>query len=147
MPFRFEFDSTNRILRSRFCKEVTEAELTDCYRLIAILSEALRPEAGVADFSEATATFSSETVRKLAKLPPAMPEPNHPRFIVAASDHIFGLARMFQIEGEATRPNLYVVRSERDVWETLGVDGLEFDSAPKSSDFSPPDAKEDKMTC
>lgn len=149
MAFRFDFDPTNRILRGRFMKEVTDSELIDFYRMTALLSESLSPEAGVADFAQATAEVTPDTIRKLAKLPPAFPKQDRPRFIVAASDHIFGLARMFQIEGEATRPNLHIVRSEEEAWERLGVERLEFDSVPRSllGAFSARSKKAEGVSC
>jgi hypothetical protein len=32
------------------------------------------------------------------------------------------MARIFEVEGEATRPNLHVVRSVKEAWAILGVE-------------------------
>jgi hypothetical protein len=110
MAYQFDFDSTNRILRGRFAQEVSDEELIDYYRTAAFLSGSLRPSAAITDLSSATISVSAQTIEKLAKLPPAMSEPSRPRFIAAPSDHSYGLARMFQMAGEATRANLHVTR-------------------------------------
>jgi formylglycine-generating enzyme required for sulfatase activity len=38
-----------------------------------------------------------------------------------------GIARMFELEGEQTRPNLHVVRSAKDVWAILGIREPQFE--------------------
>jgi hypothetical protein len=64
-----------------------------------------RPRAGITDFASVTSLeVSPETIRDLASLPLAMPDPVQPRVIVAPAPDVFGLARMFQLEGEQTRP-------------------------------------------
>jgi len=132
MSYYFEFDPNHRILRGQFLDHVTDDELVDYYQVAALLSDSLRPKIGVTDLSRATVSVRGETVRNLAKLPPAMPDENRPRFIVAESDHTFGLARMFQMHGEATRPNLHVTRSTEEAWEVLGITETEFKPISKS---------------
>jgi hypothetical protein len=127
MAYQFDFNAKNRVLRGRFTGRVDDEELTDYYHVATLLSKSLRPHAGITDFSCAVVSWSSSTIKKLAKLPPAMRETSQPRFIVAPSDHLFGLARMFQMAGEATRPNLHVTRSAEEVWKTLGLQSLEFE--------------------
>lgn len=127
MAYCFEFDATHRIIRGRLIEQITDQELMDFYRTIALLCGLLAPHAGIADLSEATSFVTPGKIRELAKLPPAMPEPARPRFIVAPSDDLYGLARMFQIEGEDTRPNLHVIRSAEDAFSMLGVEKPSFE--------------------
>jgi hypothetical protein len=64
---------------------------------------------------------SPTTVRELAKLPPAMPHPDRPRVVIATSPPVFGVARMFELQGQDTRPNFHVVGSEKEafaIWES-----------------------------
>jgi hypothetical protein len=130
-PFHFEFDSTNRILRAAFWDVVTDEDVTGFYRMLAEHSVALDPLAGILDLSDVTSfEVTVQTIRNLAWSEPAMPHPNRPRFIVAHSSHIFGMARMFEFEGESTRPNLHVVRSPREVWAILGIDEPQFEPLP-----------------
>lgn len=127
MAYRFEFDVKNRIIRGQFTDKVSDAELVDFYRTAARLCRALTPDAGITDFSGATSFVTSATVRALAKLPPAMPRPERPRFVVAESSELYGLARMFQIAGETTRPNLHVIHSTEEAFATLGIEDPEFE--------------------
>jgi hypothetical protein len=137
-PFRFEFDSTSRILRAFFWDVVTDKDVTSFYRMLAEHCVALDPLAGILDLSEVTSfEVSVHAIRDLAWSEPAMPHPNRPRFIIAVSSHIFGMARMFEFEGESTRPNLHVVRSPREVWAILGVDEPRFQRLPVILDSNP----------
>ena len=52
---------------------------------------------------------TSAAMQQLARMPPIIDDPL-PRFIVASSDLVYGLARMFQSYGRKTRQALHVVR-------------------------------------
>ncbi len=88
------------------------------------------PNAGILDMSAVTSVdISPQIVRKLANSPPTILDPATPRFIVAVSPRLFGLARMFELQGQETRPNLHVVRSAKEVWVILGVEEPQFDES------------------
>ena len=84
------------------------------------------PCRGIIDFSGAT-TFdvSNETIRRLANLPPVFGGTS-PGIIVASQDILFGMARMFSILGERTRPNMQVVRTIEEAYEILGITAPQF---------------------
>jgi hypothetical protein len=127
MALRFEFDPTNRILRCRFSEVVTGDDLTYFYRMAVLLAESLDPLAGLVDFSGVTSfKTNAEFMRKLAALPPIMPKTERIRVMLAPTDQIFGLARLFEMEGKATRPNHHVVRCVREAWVILGIQKPEF---------------------
>jgi hypothetical protein len=131
MPFRFEFDSTHRILRGVFSDVVTDESIAAFYRLVPQYAVALDPLAGILDLSAVTSfEATADTIRRLAWSEPAMPHSDRPRFIVAKSSHIFGMARMFAFEGETARPNLHVLRAPRDVWAILGIHEPQFEALP-----------------
>jgi hypothetical protein len=131
MAFQFEFDSANRILRLRFEGMVTDEELTTAYRLLAVHTERTPSRAGVGDFSGVTDfQVTTETLRRLAYSPPALANQDVPRFIVAPSQAIFGLARLFESHGAQTRPNIYVVRTREEVWAALSVQEPHFEPLP-----------------
>ena len=131
MPFRFEFDSAHRILRGVFSGPVTDESITTFYQMVPEYSAEFDPLAGILDLSAVTSfEITIPTIRRLAWSEPAMPHPDRPRFIVANASHIFGMARMFESEGENTRPNLHVVRTERDVWAILGIQNPRFEPLP-----------------
>jgi len=135
MAFLFEFASANRILRLRFEGTVTDEELTTAYRLLAVHTERTPPRAGVADFSEvADFQVTTETLRRLAYSPPALANRDVPRFIVAPSQVIFGLARLFESHGAPTRPNFCIVRAPEDVWLALSIPEPRFEPVPPLPD-------------
>jgi hypothetical protein len=107
MPYHFEFDSISRILRCR---------------LIERYDAQIAPHGGILDMSGVTAfDVSPQTIRELASLPPAMADASRPRCIVATSPEIFGMARMFELHGENTSPNLHLVRTQNEAWAILAV--------------------------
>jgi len=130
MAYRFDFDSTHRVLRGQLEGRISDEELIGFYNEIERQCTRVLPEASVADCSAVTSFDGvAETIRTLAKSAPAIPDPEKPRFIVAPAPDIYGLARMFQFEGESMRPNLHVVRSLREVCAIMGVRTLRFGSA------------------
>jgi hypothetical protein len=128
MPYKFDFDSTNRILRCRFEGRVTDEELANYLRIVGQYVALTGPRGGVTDLSAVT-TFevTFETIRTLASWQPAVPPMGRPRVILTASDHIFGMARMFEIEAEVTRPNLHVVRTLKEACAILCVQEFNFE--------------------
>ena len=129
MPYQVEFDSTNQILRACFKGRVTDEELKAFYQHATEIASHINPRAGITDFSAVTSfEVSPNTIRGLAKLPPALPDPAKPRVIVAPIPHVFGMASMFGIEGQETRPNHHVVRTMREACAILGVQEPHFEA-------------------
>jgi hypothetical protein len=128
VPYHFEFDPENRILRGRLEGPVTDELLKEYYDLAGEYFARTAASAGIADFSAVTSfEVSPQTIRDLASLPPAIFDPEIPRFIIAASPGIFGMARMFELAGQDTRPNLHVVRSMKQVCVILGITDPKFE--------------------
>ena len=127
MPYQFEFDSKNRILRVRFEKQATDEDLKEYYRVAREQAPRIDPQACILDFSAVTSfEVSSEMIHEMAHSAPAMPDPMRPRFVVAFTPHIFGMARMLQVEAEQTRPNMDVVQKLREACAILGIQRLKF---------------------
>jgi hypothetical protein len=117
MSYQFDFDSTNRILRGRLNGRVTDEVLKDYYRAVAKHAAEIDPRGGITDLSAVTSfEVSADTLRELAGSTPA--------------DVVFGMARLFQSEGEDTRPQNHVVRTLRQAWAVLGVHDPKFDALP-----------------
>ena len=139
MLYHFDFDSKYKILRCRFDGGVTDEDLKDFYRLAAEFVERTDPRGAIIDFSAVTSfEVSPETIRELAKTTPVMQDPDRLRCIIAPSAQVFGMARMFELEGESTRPNLHVVRTQEQALALLGVQEPQFEpvrsnTTPKSS--------------
>jgi hypothetical protein len=101
---------------------VTDDELRAYYRDAERCATETDPLAGILDLSGVTLfEVSPELVRELAKLPPVMLDPTRPRVLIATSAAVFGLARMFELQGQHSRPNLHVVHSEKEALAILRV--------------------------
>jgi hypothetical protein len=139
MPFHFDFDLSNKIIRCRFDGLITDETLKDFYATASNYG-ALNPSfIGILDTSGVTVVnLTSKTIRELAMKAPAFPDPDIPRIIIAGSTELFGLARMFDLHGSATRPNLHVVRTEREAFAILHITDARFVGGPPGTDSSSP---------
>ena len=137
MAFAFDFDPIHQILRSTFSGKVGDEDLLNHARMASLLVTSLDPRFAIIDLSAADPFEATPGgIQELAKLPPAMPQMDRPRVVIAPSDHTFGMARMFQIEGETTRPNFHVVRSVREAWAIFGVETEMAKFGPISAAFA-----------
>ena len=130
MPYSLEFAPAQRIFRCRFNGKVSAETLRDFMSQVSnFVSERGQGSlVGIVDFSEVSAfDLSPQDVRELASLPPVIQDREALRFIIAPSPAIFGLARMFELQGQETRPNLHVVRTAKEVWVILGTEEPEFE--------------------
>jgi hypothetical protein len=133
MPYYFDFDSANRILRCRLEGKITDEGLREYYRAAGEHSALTGSRATVLDMSSVTfLEVSPQTIRELANSPPAIKDPSRPRCIIAASPQVFGMARMFELQGQETRPNLHVVRTQKEAWAILGVAKPKFEPVQKT---------------
>ena len=133
MPFAFDFDWKHRILRARLGGQVTDEELREFYPAGFKIAFRTQPLAGVIDTREVTLfRVLPETVRLLAKSAPMIPDPKIVRVAIAPKTEVYGMLRMFELHGEATRPNFHVVRTEKEAWAILGIRDPRFD--PLGSD-------------
>ena len=127
MPYKVDFDPFYRVLRCRLIGRITDEELRHYYSLAEDHVAQTDPLGGILDMTAITSSeVSATTIRELAKSPSAFPNRDHPRVLIAPSDPTFGLARMFEIEGQERRPNLHVVRSEREALAILGIQKASF---------------------
>ena len=132
MPYEFDFDPTNRILRCLFEGRVTDKAMKEFFLLATEYATRIDPHGALADLSAVTSfEVSPQTIRELAKSVPALSNPDRPRCVVAPSPQIFGMVRMFEIAGESTRPNLHVVRTIEEAWAILDVEAPQFGPLPE----------------
>ena len=129
MALRFEFDPALKILLIRIDGRLTDEVLREYYRALRKYSTATDASAAITDFSAVTEfAVSSEIIRQLAREEPAVPNATtRPRILVVPQTHAYGLARMFQITGETTRPMLSVVRTMDEAIATLGIQSPHFE--------------------
>ncbi|HEV3482298.1 MAG TPA: hypothetical protein VGR97_08215 [Candidatus Acidoferrales bacterium] len=128
MPYAFDFDSANRILRCRLKGLVNDEVLKDFFLAGSQYAIRTQPAAGVVDLSAVTSfDVSTPAIKALAKSAPVLHEPELRRVVIAPSPGIYGMMRMFEMEGESMRPGLQVVRSEREAWAILAVRNPRFE--------------------
>jgi len=121
-----DFDATNNILRGTLDGRMTGAILLNFYAAATKYMASHPPCRGILDLSGVTEfEVSSNAIRQIAAAPPAFPT-GYMRVLVIPKDFIFGLARMFQILGERTRPELQVVRTLDEAYRLLKVESPEF---------------------
>src|SRR5271170_3472929 len=119
MGFVLQFDAKDNILRGNIEGLVTDAILLDFYAELTRYIASHPPSRGILDFSSVTNfEASSGVIRQLAAAAPAFP-PGQMRVFVVPKDLLFGMARMFQMLGEKTRPELHVVRTVEEAYELL----------------------------
>lgn len=126
MAIVVDFDATNNILRGTLDGRMTGAILLNFYAAATKYMASHPPCRGILDLSGVTEfEVSSNAIRQIAAAPPAFPT-GYMRVLVIPKDFIFGLARMFQILGERTRPELQVVRTLDEAYRLLKVESPEF---------------------
>jgi hypothetical protein len=127
MSYIFDFDSIHAIARCRLSGKVTDDVMKSCYRDTGQFIELTNPNSGIMDMSGVVSfQVKRETILDLAHMRPLMPDACKRRVILATRPHVFGMARMFAIEGQHSRPSLHVVQTELELWAILGVKSPQF---------------------
>jgi|SRR5579859_871383 len=127
MAHHFEFDFRQRILLVVLEGEVRGDDFTRTNDDIRRHVESLQPVGGISDFSAVTKfDVSSHSVRKAAFEPSPYPE-ELPRFIVAPTDYLFGMARMYEMIANRPMQKLRVVRTREEALAALGAKDLKFE--------------------
>jgi|ERR1022692_1932016 hypothetical protein len=126
MAFMMEFDAKNDILRVTLEGLLTGAILLDGYAAMTRYMASHPSCRSIVDTS-AVSKFevSSNAVRQMAGAPPVSPTASM-RVFVAPQDSVYGMARMFQILTEKTRPNFHTARTIDEAYRLLGVESPTF---------------------
>jgi hypothetical protein len=126
MAYVMDFDAKHNILRVTMEGRVTDEILLEGYATTARYVASHPPCHGITDVSKVTEfKVSSNAIARLAGTPPAF-SPTCMGILVAPKDSVYGMARMFQILGGKTRPNLHVVRTMDEAYRLLQVESPEF---------------------
>ena len=128
--FYFEYDAANRILAVRMHGTITDSIFKACYTETPRHVQGRDIRAALMDLTGVERyDVSAAAMRDVSRLAPLFPDPT-PRWVVAPQDHIFGMARMFQMLSPAGRDMLHVVRSAREAYDALGVTSPRFEQLP-----------------
>jgi hypothetical protein len=128
MGSSYEFDKDNQVLLVHFHGRLSDDSLGALAQAGEKYWAATKPRAEIIDCSGVTEfAVSSDRIRQLAKRQ-IMPEAaNLPRVIVTPETHAYGLARMYQITGEQSRPQTTVVRTMDEALKALNITSPHFE--------------------
>jgi hypothetical protein len=125
---RIEFDQVNKISLIRVQGRLTDECLADLYEASRKHSTATDASVSIVDLLSVTEfALSTRIIKYLAGQKPAVADANRLCFIVAPEGYAFGLCRMFQLLGEATRPLLQIVHTLGEAFVAIGIQSPYFE--------------------
>lgn len=118
MPKSFTVDIPNRLVISTYAGRLTFQDVIDQWNAIRAHPDFDPSFSYLTDLSELTEyLISTPEVRELARITDPF-SPRSKRVVVAPSDHIFGVVRMYEMSSES-HPNLVVFRTMNEANEFL----------------------------
>lgn len=119
MKFVIEFDADRRINRGTFHGPINDELMLAWYERCKQLVHKYKTQAAIVDFSDVTSfDVSAATMRHLASMAPVLPDP-HRRCVVAPSDYLYGMMRMFQMLSRHGRHDLHILRTMTEAYDVL----------------------------
>lgn len=126
MSYHYEFDSRSCTLLAAVEGRIDDSELEELYFGVRRLKYKDNALTCILDLTRVTNfDVCSETIRGLAHLPAIFEGPTLCA-VIAPTDLLFGMARMFQITVSETRKQLHVVRTLNEALVLLGVSSPQF---------------------
>ena len=126
MGYVLDFDARNNIIRLTIKDRFTDEVMSNAYRAITAYVAFHPPCRGIVNFSDVTEfEVSTDAVQKLAERSPAFPI-GSVRIFVCSRTVIYGMARMFQILGGPTRPDLQVAHTLDEAYDLLKAEAPDF---------------------
>ena len=127
MPYHFEFDFEHKILLTVMEGEIQGVEISTIDQDMRDRIARMQPAAGISDLSGVTNFNVPSPIMRAAALQPAPFPPETRRFIVAPSDFLFGMSRMYELVADRPEGKLRVVRSREEALAALGVPNPRFE--------------------
>ena len=145
MPHHFEFDPEHRILLTVMEGVIDGAEVRRIDNEMRAQIARTQPAAGISDLTAVTNfNVPSWVMRSAARRQPPPFPPETPRIMVAASDLLFGMMRMYELTADRPVGKLMVVRRMDEALALLGVAHPRFerlDDSPSPLNESTEDPK------
>ena len=131
-----EFDHLNRISLIRVRGPLADESLAGLYDACHKYSNDTDASVSIVDLSAVSVfSLSCEFIRRLAARKSVKGDAARCCFIVAPAGNAFGLCRMFQLLGEATRPLLQVVHTLSEALTAIGTPSPSFAPSAVSVPF------------
>ncbi len=127
MPHHFEFDHAQRVLLVVVEGEINDAEIMAIDEEMREQIARMQPAAGISDLSGVSAFSVSAQVMRSVALQDAPYPQETPRFIVAPTDVLYGMSRMYELVADRPRGMLQVVRNREEAFAQLGASNLKFE--------------------
>jgi len=119
------FDELHRVLYIRFEGIVTDDVLLSRFDQVRAWIAGNGRFSSITDFTGVDSfRVTASGVSQLAANPPLVPD-SFLRIVVAPQDEIFGMTRMFEMLGSATRNRVDVVRTMAEAFQVAGVQSLD----------------------
>ncbi len=126
----FEYDASKKVLAVQVTGPATDDSFKACYANAARYVEGREVHSFIIDLTRlGQLSVSAKGIRDVSQSAPLLPDPAV-RYVIAPQDHIFGMARMFQIVSPKGRERLHVVRTLSAAHEALGVTASAFERLP-----------------
>ena len=126
------FDELHRVLYIRFEGIVTDDVLLSRFDQVRAWIASNGSCSSITDFTGVDSfQVTASGVNQLASAPPLVPD-SFLRIVVAPQDEIFGMTRMFEMLGCATRNRVDVVRTMAEAFQVAGVQALDLHPLPDS---------------
>lgn len=127
MPHHFEFDYEHRILLIVMEGDIDGQEIWEIDKNMRERIVRMKPGAGISDLSGVAAfNVPSHIMRSAALQDPPFPA-DTPRFIVAPTDLLFGMSRMYELVANRPAGRLQVVRSRAEALNAIGAQNPKFE--------------------
>ena len=126
MKYVIDLDPTHQVLRVTVTGTVSDPASQEMYASISHFAATGGPYASILDLSGVTGgRVSTQTIRHLAKKPPAVPV-GRPRVVVAPRPEDYGLLHMFELLRGKMGGQLHFVLSVDEAYTMLGVSPEDF---------------------
>jgi hypothetical protein len=126
MPHHFEFDDEHKLLLVVMEGDVDGAEIVKIDEELRARIIRMQPSAGISDLSRVRNFNVPAQVMRSAALQAAPYRAETPRFIVAPSDLIYGMSRMYELVANRPAGKLEVVRSREEALKRLSISNPTF---------------------
>lgn len=127
-----ELERTHRIVRVTWMGDITLAVLKEGFSKVRTFATDRNLRGGISDFTQSQSfKLSSNDIYTLSQEAPVFPT-DVPRVTVSGADHIFGMARMYELVTEERQRGIYVVRTMEEAYALLNLTNPVFEQVELS---------------
>jgi hypothetical protein len=126
MPHHFEFNFEHRILLTVMEGEIEGLEIQTIDQDMRGRIVRMQPVAGISDLTGVTHFNVPGEIMRAAALQPSPFPPETQRFLVAPTDVLYGMSRMYELVADRPHGKLQVVRTREEALSALGISNPEF---------------------